>query len=104
MDNAEDDDEDTELTFHPEVMKLLAESLAKPLSNKARVSLAKHFPTPSSLRPSRLDTPMRLLVSKQVVSHDRFLQKLQALSTDGAGPLVSLLNRIHGASPSQTGR
>ena len=119
MDNVEEkNEEDTKLTFHPletdadflsapqmkpklhpEVMKLLSESFAKPLSKKARVSLAKGFPTPSSLRPSRLDTPMRLLVDKQVVSHDRFLQKLQLLLTDGAGPLVGLLNRIHKGEP-----
>ena len=83
MNDGEESEDDTELTFHPsetdadflsapqveskfhsEVTKLLSESFAKPLSNKARVSLEKHSPTPSSLRPLHLDTLMRLLAGK----------------------------------------
>ena len=83
VNDGEKSEEDTELTFHPsetdadflsapqveskfhsEVTKLLSESFAKPLSNKARVSLEKHSPTPSSLRPLHLDTLMRLLAGK----------------------------------------
>ena len=40
-------------------------------------------------------------MGKQVSSHDRFLQKLQALSADSTSPLVKLLSDIHeGKSPS----
>ena len=58
---------------HPQVAEVLSRATAKSLTNKARTVLLKRFPTPLSLKPSCLDPAMRLLVGKQVSSHDRFL-------------------------------
>ena len=90
---AKDDEllvQSTVIEPHPQVAEVLSRATAKPLTNKARTALQKHFPTPLSLKPSHLDPAMRLLVGKQVSSHDCFLQKLQALSADSTGPLVKL--------------
>ena len=60
------------------VAELMEKAFSSPMTNKERTGVVKKFPVPSTLKPARLDPAMRLLVGKQVTSHDRFLQKLQA--------------------------
>ena len=83
-----------ETKLHPEVDSFVGSVIGKPLSNKDRTSLSKKFPPPGSWKPRKLDPSMKLLVGKSVVSHDKFLQKLQALSSDAAGPVASILSKV----------
>ena len=69
-----------EAKLHPEVSSFVESVIVKPLSNKNRTALSKKSPPPGSWKPRKLDPSMKILVNKSAVSHDKFLQKLQALS------------------------
>ena len=79
-----------------ELSSFLKESVAKPATNVQKKKLVEKYPIPKvkELIPPKMDMPMRLLVPKEVTTHDQWLLKMQATSYASAGPLISLLESI----------
>ena len=79
-----------------ELASFLKESVAKPATNVQKKKLVEIYPLPKvkELIPPKMDMPMRLLVPKEVTTHDQWLLKIQTTSYKAAGPLISLLESI----------
>ena len=77
------------------IATFVRECVAKPASNQQRKKWIDAYPLPKLQEISlpQMDMTLRLLVSKEVLSHDLWLKKLQALSMDAAGPLIHLLQQ-----------
>lgn len=77
-----------------ELASFLKESVKKPASNAQKQTDKHPLPKVQELLPPKLDMPMRLLVSKEISSHDLWLKKMQAMTYEAAGPLIHLLKSL----------
>ena len=81
-----------------ELSEFLVVALKQPMQPERRKRLTEKYPRPSSAYtgPPVLDKAVRTLVQKKksIVSHDRFLAKLQRFTSDAVGPLSYLLGEL----------
>ena len=79
-----------------ELASFLKDSVLKPATNTQKKQWIDKCPIPKvqELRPPRMDMPMRLLVSKEISSHDQWLKKMQTTAYEAAGPLIHLLSNL----------
>lgn len=81
-----------------ELSAFLSVALKKPMKPERRKKLTEGFPRPNlpQAKPPVLDKAMYHLVQKKksVVSHDRFLSKLQLFASEAIGPLSYLLEEL----------
>ena len=82
-----------------ETSDLITAAFNKPLEASKRSRLMERFPRPATplTAPPPIDKAMKVLIQKKksIMSHDRFLSKLQRYTTDAIGPLAFLLDAIH---------
>ena len=81
-----------------ELAELLTMALKQPIKPEMRKRLLERYPrlTASGTAPPNLDKAIRTLVQKRknILSHDRFLAKLQRFASDALGPLTYLLSEL----------
>ena len=91
-----------------EAQSFLDLAFKKAASNNQRKKWLENFPRPTSLsaNPPTIDKPMYSLIQsspgptkKKILSHDRFLVKLQRYASDAAGPLTFLLSELQAGRP-----
>ena len=87
-----------------ELASFLKESVLKPATNTLRKQWTEKHPIPrvQELIPPKMDMPMRLLVSKEVSSHDQWLKKMQTTAYEAAGPLIHLLSDLEEGKEMET--
>ena len=82
-----------------ETSDLITAAFNKPLEASKRSRIMERFPHPAAplTAPPSIDKAMKVLIQKKksIMSHDRFLSKLQRYTTDAIGPLAFLLDAIH---------
>ena len=81
-----------------ELSEFLSVAFKKPMSADRRKKLTVKYPrlAISQTKPPAIDKAILSLVQtrKHIVSHDRFLSKLQCFASDAIGPLVYLLKEL----------
>ena len=103
-------DEDIDLplrgTVSEDIASFLKETVSKPATNAQRKEwIEKHsLPKVPELAPPKMDMTMRLLVSKDISSHDQWLKKMQTTTYEAAGPLIHLLSSLEGEEEMDTDR
>ena len=107
--NTESDMEDTE-TVGEETNTFLAQAFQKTASMQQRKKWLEKFPRPSTSHTSAptINKPIYSLIQSslsrsktKILSHDRFLVKLQCYSSDVARPLSFLLSELQAGRPIQ---
>ena len=98
-----DPDMEAEITDIPEdlpakLVEFLSVAFKKPMSADRRKKLVTKYPRPSLVQttPPSVDKSMLALIQKRknIISHDRFLAKLQRLASDAIGPILYLLKEL----------
>ena len=98
-----DPDMDDEVTDNcddlpEEMIEFLTVVFKKPMKQDRRRKLVTKYPRPSTSQttPPSIDKSMLALTQKRknIVSHDRFLGKLQRFASDAVGPLMYLLKEL----------
>ena len=98
-----DPDMEAETTDSPEdlpedLVEFLSVSFKKPMSADRRRKLVTKYPRPSLVQttPPLVDKSMLALIQKHknIISHNRFLAKLQRFASDAIGPIIYLLKEL----------
>ena len=91
-----------------EAQSFLDLAFKKAATSNQRKKWLENFPRPTSVcaNPPTIDKPMYSLIQsspgptkKKILSHDRFLVKLQRYASDAAGPLTFLLSELQAGRP-----
>lgn len=81
-----------------ELVEFLSVAFKKPMSADRRRKLVTKYPRPSLVQttPPLVDKSMLALIQKckNIISHDRFLAKLQRFASDAIGPILYLLKEL----------
>ena len=100
-DNTSDNEEDFQekgAELSEDLLELLTMALKQPIKPEMRRIQLERYPrlTASGTAPPNLDKVIRTLVQKRksILSHNRFLAKLQRFASDALGPLTYLLSEL----------